>query len=111
MAITTTSAIRWYNPESQAILNYMAWARTNEQIIGEYFWLVKQAVYNDAWDKVIDMINDFKDPKALKAKWVHYVEQFKDYGITEEVFYNIIEREYVETKWNSPSTWSTKSKS
>ena len=68
-------------------------------MVQEYFGLRKEVVYSDDGTEVVDMINEFKDPEALKAKKVCYKQYFADKGLTEEMFYKLVPRNlvYVET--------------
>lgn len=83
------------NPESNKVLGYIGWQRSAEQMIGEYFGLRKEVIYNDAWDEVIDMINEFRDPAMLKFKKVCYKPYFESKWLTEDMFYKCVPREYV----------------
>ena len=77
------------------IINILNWNRTAEQMIGEYFGLRKEVVYSDDGKEVLDMINEFRNHSVLQEKKVHFVQYFKDKGMTEEMYYKVIPREYV----------------
>ena len=77
------------------IINILNGNRTAEQMIGEYFGLRKEVVYSDDWKEVLDMINEFRNHSVLQEKKVHFVQYFKDKGMTEEMYYKVIPREYV----------------
>lgn len=74
------------NKETWAVIKRMMNQRTSEEIIQEFFWLRKEAVYDDTWEKVIDMINDFTDLNALKAKKVKFNNKLAEIWVTEERF-------------------------
>lgn len=63
-------------------------------MIGEYFGLRKEVVYSDDGQSVIDMINEFRDHAILQKKKVHFVPYFAEKGMTEEMYYKVIPREY-----------------
>jgi hypothetical protein len=81
------------------IVNFLNGNRTASQMIQEYFGLRKEVIYSDDGTEVVDMINEFKDPEALKLKKVRYNEYFASKGLTEEMFYKCVPRAlvYVET--------------
>ena len=56
----TATTLNAFNDESQKVMNYMQGKRTAEQMVGEFFGLRKEAVYDNLWQSVIDFINDFK---------------------------------------------------
>jgi hypothetical protein len=41
------------------------------------------------------MINEFRDPQALKFKKVRYNDYFAGKGLTEDMFYKLVPRELV----------------
>lgn len=113
--VTTTGWLQGLNPETQSVMNYMMGVRTKKQIVWEFFWLREEAVYDDEWVNVIDFINDFKDTDTLKKKWVHYVERFKEFNVSEEEFNSLFywkTVDYGRTKWPSNTwiTWKTETK-
>lgn len=55
-------------------------------MIQEYFGLRKEIVYSDDGQTVVDMINEFRDPEALKRKKVRFVPYFESKGMTREMF-------------------------
>ena len=99
MAVTTIASALWatggINPESNKIIGYLAWQRTAEQMIQEYFGLRKEVIYSDDGENVIDMINEFRDPSMLKLKKVRYNNYFASKWLTEDMFYKIVPREHV----------------
>lgn len=68
--------------------------RTAEQMIGEYFGLRKEVVYSDDGKEVLDMINEFRDHATLQRKKVHFVQYFRDKGMTEEMYNKVIPQAY-----------------
>ena len=93
MPVSTTASALGINPQTNAVINYMNGARTPEQVIGEFYGLRKEAIYDDAGETVIDMINDFRDDNALRAKGVKYNAILASRGVTEEKF-NLITNDY-----------------
>lgn len=87
------------NQESNKVIAVLNGHRTAEQMIQEYFGLRKEVIYSDDGTEVVDMINDFRDPEALKLKKVRYNDYFASKGLTEEMFYKNVPRNlvYVET--------------
>lgn len=77
------------------IVNFLNGHRTAAQMIQEYFGLRKEVIYSDDGTEVIDMINEFKDPEAIKFKKVRYNNYFAGKGLTEEMFYKCIPRAFV----------------
>ena len=59
------------------IINVMNGHRTAEQMIGEYFGLRKEVIYSDDGKEVVDMVNEVRDPSALKRKKVSFVPYFE----------------------------------
>ena len=64
------------NQESNKIIAILNGNRTAEQMIQEYFGLRKEVIYSDDGTEVVDMINEFRDPEALKFKKVRYNDYF-----------------------------------
>ena len=87
------------NQESNKIIAILNGNRTAEQMIQEYFGLRKEVIYSDDGTEVVDMINEFRDPEALKFKKVRYNDYFASKWLTEEMFYKNVPRNlvYVET--------------
>ena len=123
MTITTLrSAFGWISgstPETTQVINYMTWKRTPKQIVGEFFGLRQEAIYDDTWVNIVDFINDFNDLEILEQKWVHYSPRFQDFGITEQDFKNLFKKglpilktnEVKDGQWKSKTNWkSTSSK-
>ena len=84
--------------------------RTPERLIKEFFGLRKSVIMNDDGTTVRDVINDLKDPIVLKRNGVSYdkySEKLNSLGITEEIFYSIIPREYVWDTDNASSEVSS----
>ena len=98
MAVSTISsalwATGWINKQSQDVINLLNGNRSAEQMIWEYFWLRKEVQYSDDWQEVVWMINEFRDFVALQQKKVQFVQYFKDKGMTEEMYYKVIPREF-----------------
>lgn len=109
MAVTTIKWALWVNKETQDVINQINWVKTKEQIIWEFFWLKKEVIYSDDWQEVIDFINEFKNEKELKAKWVKYCEALSKLWITEQEFYTFIPKEYA-IEWDNTSTRKSKNK-
>lgn len=95
------------NIESQKVLNKINGGRSAEEMIWEYFGLRKQVVTNDDGTPS-GMIDEFIDPRALKIKKVRYVPYFKEKGLTEEMFYNVIPKEFIYAEPNDNSVTDTK---
>lgn len=68
--------------------------KSAEEMIGEYFGLRKEAVYSDDGTEIIDMINEFRDPIALKSKKVRFVPYFAEKGMTQEMFDKAVPPQY-----------------
>jgi hypothetical protein len=83
---TIDTSLKGINPETQKVINYMSWQRTQKQIVKDFFWLREEIVYDDNWENVIDMISDFRDLFALKEKKVKYVEKLWQLWVSEEDF-------------------------
>lgn len=83
------------NQESNKVIAMLNGNRTAEQMIQEYFGLRKEVIYSDDGTEVIDMINEFRDPEALKFKKVRYNDYFASKGLTEEMFYKNVPRNLV----------------
>lgn len=98
MAVSTVAsalgAMGGINPESNKVLGYLSGQRSAEQMIQEYFGLRKEVIYSDDGQEVIDMINEFRDPAMLKFKKVCFKPYFASKGMTEEMFYRCVPREY-----------------
>jgi len=106
MPVSTTVSALGINPQTNAVINYMNGGRTPEQVIGEFYGLRKEAIYDDAGETVIDMINDFRDDKVLAEKGVKYNAILASRGVTEEKF-NLITNDYGKRN-NSTSNGATK---
>lgn len=117
MTVSTISSALWktwwINTESQNIINILNWNRTAEQMIWEYFGLRKEKIMSDDWLELIDMLNEFRDPKALQEKKVQFVPYFAEKWMTEEMFYKVVPKEYVyipkqikDEQQNDISSWT-----
>lgn len=99
MAVSTISsalgATGGINQESNKVIAVLNGHRTAEQMIQEYFGLRKEVIYSDDGTEVVDMINEFRDPEALKFKKVCYNDYFASKGLTEEMFYKNVPRNLV----------------
>lgn len=82
------------NQHSQNVINQINGNRSAESMIGEYFGLCKEVKYSDDGKEVVGMVNDFKDHAALQKKKVQFVQFFKDKGMTEEMYFKVIPREF-----------------
>lgn len=80
------SGMNAQNPQTQKVMNYMAWVRSKKQIVWEFFGLREEAVYDDNWENVIDYINDFKEARVLEAKKVGYLPRLSELWVSEEDF-------------------------
>ena len=98
MPVTTIDSLygvpKGVNAESQKVINQLNGHRSAEEMIGEYFGLVKEFRYEDgttsvtavANKEVKEYVNEFMDEKALKAKGVKFVPYFSEKGMTLEMF-------------------------
>jgi hypothetical protein len=91
------------NAESQKVINQLNGYRSAEEMIGEYFGLVKEFRYTDGTTSVTavpnkevdEYVNEFKDAKVLKEKGVSFVPYFAEKGMTKEMFEKAVKIEAV----------------
>lgn len=87
-------AAQGVNPESQKVINYINGHRTAEDMIGEYYGLVKEFRYEDgttsvtavANKEVKEYVNEFMDERVTQEKGVKFIPYFESKGMTLEMF-------------------------
>ena len=112
--VTTTKDLTALNPQTTAVMSYMVWNRSAKQMVGEFFGLREEAVYDDEWENVIDFISDFSDERALIAKKVHLHPKLVEKGITEQMFRDLFKKvttpDYAREKQQSDNGNTTEDK-
>lgn len=96
------------NPETQKVINRIAWYRTEKQVVQEFFGLREEVVYADDGIEIKDYISDFKNLKTLEEKQVRYIPRLAELGVSEEVFNNLFPNGLPTLKSNEKKDeWST----